>query len=311
MAIIFELLCYLGFSLAILIYLLPLKAFQKNITTSVKKKNFLIFCTVVIFTICIINTNSINFFNAHFPNDFRSFGLKSVVVDSSSPNTDFNSNSQILNNKHDILSSSTHIDGDNSQIMLPSPFSSRLLLEGSDISNVVINNNNNNNINSFNITKNERNDNICGSMAANKIGFIITGAGNISGTDKDDYIIGSEGNDVICGLKGNDIIMALGGDDIAYAGKGDDTVYGGDGNNQIFGEDGSDNIYGGPFSDLLNGGNGDDHLIGGLGDDIMIGGPGADFFDCGDGLDTIVDFSPSQGDVVSNNCEIVNNIDQQ
>ena len=51
-------------------------------------------------------------------------------------------------------------------------------------------------------------------------------------------------------------------------------------------------------------------MIAAAGDDIMIGGPGADFFDCGDGTDSVIDYSPSQGDVLSNNCEIVNNIDQ-
>jgi hypothetical protein len=41
------------------------------------------------------------------------------------------------------------------------------------------------------------------------------------------------------------------------------------------------------------------------GDDALEGGPGADFFDCGPGFDTIVDFSPNEGDLTNDNCEDV------
>jgi hypothetical protein len=130
----------------------------------------------------------------------------------------------------------------------------------------------------------------------------------ICGNGHDDYILGSEGDDIIFGSPGNDVIMALGGNDLVFAGPGDDTVYGGDGNNQLFGGLGNDNLIGGIFDDLLVGGPGDDHLYGGDGDDILIGGPGADYFDCGDGIDSVVDYNPSEGDIVSSNCENVNQI---
>jgi Ca2+-binding RTX toxin-like protein len=128
----------------------------------------------------------------------------------------------------------------------------------------------------------------------------------ICGTNHDDYIIGSEGYDLIFGLRGNDIIMAQGGDDLVFAGLGADIVYGGDGNNQLFGEDGNDNLIGGIGDDLLVGGPGSDRLYGNAGDDILQGGQGADYFDCGDGLDTVVDYAPTQGDVISVDCENVN-----
>jgi hypothetical protein len=35
------------------------------------------------------------------------------------------------------------------------------------------------------------------------------------------------------------------------------------------------------------------------------GGDGADFFECGDGLDMIVDYDPSKGDMHTSNCEDV------
>ena len=138
--------------------------------------------------------------------------------------------------------------------------------------------------------------------------LVIKGQGLIIGTNQDNYIIGSELDDTIFAKDGNDIILAIGGDDSIYAGKGDDTLYGGDGNNQQFGEDGEDNIIGGPFNDLLVGGKGDDHLVGVFGDDVMLGGPGANYFECGEGMDTVLDYSPSRGDIISNGCEIVNNI---
>ena len=50
------------------------------------------------------------------------------------------------------------------------------------------------------------------------------------------------------------------------------------------------------------------HVFGNAGDDVLQGGPGADYFDCGDGVDTVVDYSPTQGDVISVNCENVNTV---
>ena len=128
----------------------------------------------------------------------------------------------------------------------------------------------------------------------------------ICGTNHDDYILGTEGDDIIFGLRGNDIIMALGGNDLVYAGPGGNRVYGGEGNNQLFGEDANDNLIGGTADDLLVGGSGDDRFYGNAGDDILQGDLGADYFDCGDGVDTVVDYSPTQGDVISDNCENVN-----
>ncbi len=52
-------------------------------------------------------------------------------------------------------------------------------------------------------------DNKCGYITTVKIGHIITGTGNISDNDKDNYIIGSGINDLICGQRGNDVIMGL------------------------------------------------------------------------------------------------------
>jgi Ca2+-binding RTX toxin-like protein len=91
--------------------------------------------------------------------------------------------------------------------------------------------------------------------------------GCMVGTDKNDNLIGTSGNDCIVGRGGNDKIAGLAG------------------------------------NDKLNGNGGNDLLSGGNGNDELIGGKGADKFDCGAGNDRITDFSPSQKDIKSSNCE--------
>jgi hypothetical protein len=44
------------------------------------------------------------------------------------------------------------------------------------------------------------------------------------------------------------------------------------------------------------------------GNDIMGLGPGANEFIIGDGIDTILGYNPAQGDIISNDCEIVGRI---
>jgi Ca2+-binding RTX toxin-like protein len=56
----------------------------------------------------------------------------------------------------------------------------------------------------------------------------------------------------------------------------------------------------------LAGEDGNDKLFGGTGNDVMLGGEGADQLNCGDGIDTVLDYDPSQGDVINSNCEVIN-----
>ncbi len=88
------------------------------------------------------------------------------------------------------------------------------------------------------------------------------------------------------GTKRDDDMRGAGGDDVIYGAGGDDYILGGDGN------------------DTLVGGAGDDSLNGGRGIDTLEGGSGADRFEffydydsnAQDGIDTIIDFNPSEGD---------------
>src|SRR5918994_2599017 len=86
-------------------------------------------------------------------------------------------------------------------------------------------------------------------------------------------------------------------------GNGDDRVQGNGGGEIISGGNGNDYLQGNEGNDNLGGVNGDDRLFGSEGDDTLNGGNGADNFSCGGGTDTITDFSTTQGDVKSDNCE--------
>lgn len=80
---------------------------------------------------------------------------------------------------------------------------------------------------------------------------IHTDVENLSGSWRDDVLIGSAADNEIFGREGNDVIRGLGGND------------------RLHGVDGNDTIEGGP---------GDDYLEGGENDDVLDGGPGSDSF---------------------------------
>jgi VCBS repeat-containing protein len=104
------------------------------------------------------------------------------------------------------------------------------------------------------------------------------------------YMAGTSGD------SGNNLLVGTSGDDTgatALAGNG--------GNDILVGGNGNDTLDGGAGDDLLLGGNGNDRLIGGPGNDILSGGAGADTFRINgptEGLDHILDFNASQGDVI-------------
>lgn len=80
---------------------------------------------------------------------------------------------------------------------------------------------------------------------------------------------------------------------------GSDVLIAGDGGHMLDGGAGSDRLEGGNGSDTLIGGLGDDFLIGGLGDDTLTGGAGNDTFiwASGDtGHDVVLDFGQTVGD---------------
>ncbi|AUT00969.1 hypothetical protein CLI64_11470 [Nostoc sp. CENA543] len=161
----------------------------------------------------------------------------------------------------------------------------------------------------INGTGNELANNILGNSANN---FLYGRAGNdyLHGGGGDDWLFGEEGRDSLLGGSGQDILFGGQDNDALYGGDGDDTLYGGD-FSSLFAPDsdtGHDYLAGGNGNDSLFGGQGNDLLMGEDGNDILTGGTGADEFFFGSffgqfraselGIDTITDFSRSEGDKI-------------
>ena len=89
-----------------------------------------------------------------------------------------------------------------------------------------------------------------------------------------------------------------------------ENINGGGGNDNIQGCGGNDNLNGNNGNDVIDGGEGNDKVFGNNGDDTLTGGPGADEFECGNGEDTITDYTPSEGDTITDfdNCENITTI---
>lgn len=114
-------------------------------------------------------------------------------------------------------------------------------------------------------------------------------------------LIGGAGPDALFGGIGLDTLQGDDGDDLLWADDGADSLLGGAGD---------DIAYGGAGADTLQGDDGADTLVGGADGDLMVGGTGADLFvidlsafDLGEAPgtdpDTILDFNPAEGDVIS------------
>lgn len=139
-------------------------------------------------------------------------------------------------------------------------------------------------------------------------GTAALGAGQLSGFERLNYIMGSNHNDVITVGTGGSVrdegyappaVMGMAGDDILTGGDDRDGLDGGDGNDQLFGLGGNDQLGGWIGDDRLEGGAGNDFLIGAAGADILIGGSGDDLYaysqDHGPSLDTIIEDSEGGG----------------
>ena len=135
------------------------------------------------------------------------------------------------------------------------------------------------------------------------------GAGDdiLNGGSGDDDLWGGAGDDILDGGAGDDYLVGWAGDNVLYGdaggdtlagGSGDDILYGEDGDDVLVGNEGDDTLYGGAGDDGLVGYEGDDTLYGGEGDDYLWGGEGADIFVLGTGGDTVIEFTPSEGDKI-------------
>jgi hypothetical protein len=115
-----------------------------------------------------------------------------------------------------------------------------------------------------------------------------------------EQVFGRKGNDMLFGalgdqLYGDDIILLGGGNSLGDGGSGDDVLKGGLGHS------------------LLVDAGGNDKLLTGPSDTVMDGGGGANHFECPKstlGLATsyVLDYNPSNGDTISGQCTLVNNV---
>lgn len=134
-----------------------------------------------------------------------------------------------------------------------------------------------------------------------------TGNDQLLGGDGDDELSGGQGNDILIGGEGDDELLGGAGNDLLRGDGGDDALDGGAGNDRLFGGQDNDVLSGGEGNDQLDGGAGNDILIADAGRDRLQGGSGADQFviadedwleEVGGGVDTIVDLSRTDGDVL-------------
>ncbi|CAA9504748.1 MAG: hypothetical protein AVDCRST_MAG17-1582 [uncultured Solirubrobacterales bacterium] len=120
-----------------------------------------------------------------------------------------------------------------------------------------------------------RPDSVCARLGGDPGGGGSRGGSNgrpactITGTSRNDVLVGTRGADVICAGAGNDVVRADHGDDTVHGGAGNDTLRGNDGVDRLFGEAdrdavnssdgvrGNDSADGGAGRDVCNGDEGD------------------------------------------------------
>jgi hypothetical protein len=109
-----------------------------------------------------------------------------------------------------------------------------------------------------------------------------------SGGGDNQIIVGDGGHDLVFGGTVNDCIVGGDRGDVLLGGAGSDIILGGNGDDFIFGGTGDDTLIGGSGDDFLSGDADNDTIYGGTGDDTLIGGPGTDSLVGGDGWDLLL-----------------------
>jgi Ca2+-binding RTX toxin-like protein len=103
---------------------------------------------------------------------------------------------------------------------------------------------------SFGISANDLKPSECSAL---NLTNIVTGSGNIQGSNGSDLILGGASADKINAKKGNDCVLGGDGDDELKGGDQDDVLLGGPGNDDLQGEKGQDTCYGGSGTDTSDG----------------------------------------------------------
>jgi Ca2+-binding RTX toxin-like protein len=103
---------------------------------------------------------------------------------------------------------------------------------------------------SFGISANDLKPSECSAL---NLTHIVTGSGNLQGSNGSDLILGGASADKINAKKGNDCVLGGDGEDELRGGDDDDVLLGGPGNDDLQGEKGHDTCYGGPGNDTSDG----------------------------------------------------------
>ncbi len=119
-------------------------------------------------------------------------------------------------------------------------------------------------------------------------GILRNNPGGLRALSGNDFVRGSGGAELINGNSGRDTLIGGCGSDTIRGGQDSDIIYGECGNDILSGNQGSDIAYGGTGNDFVRGGQGNDALVGDSGNDTLIGDAGIDRLWGGEGSDLFI-----------------------
>ena len=119
-------------------------------------------------------------------------------------------------------------------------------------------------------------------------GILRNTPGGLRALAGDDFVRGSGGAELMNGNGGTDTLIGGCGNDTIRGGQDFDILYGECGNDILSGNQGNDYAYGGTGNDFVRGGQGIDALVGDSGNDTLIGDAGIDKLWGGEGADLFV-----------------------
>ncbi|MGB7712119.1 MAG: calcium-binding protein [Microcoleus sp.] len=119
-------------------------------------------------------------------------------------------------------------------------------------------------------------------------GILRNTPGGLRALSGNDFVRGSGAAELINGNAGTDTLIGGCGSDTIRGGQDSDIIYGECGNDIISGDQGDDYAYGGTGNDFLRGGKGNDALVGESGNDTLTGDAGIDKLWGGEGADLFV-----------------------
>ncbi|XZN99079.1 MAG: calcium-binding protein [Microcoleus sp.] len=119
-------------------------------------------------------------------------------------------------------------------------------------------------------------------------GILRNTPGGLRALSGNDFVRGSGAAELINGNSGRDTLIGGCGNDTIRGGQDSDIIYGECGNDIISGDQGDDYAYGGTGNDFLRGGKGNDALVGESGNDTLTGDAGIDRLWGGEGSDLFV-----------------------